>query len=109
MVPSTHGLSNWLIGVLFIERREKKRQEWLWGGMMKSFLDPLDLRYLRDGPKLSQHGGEIGFGPGLSVSRPMFSLAHHPRQSVRCSLELLRAKKGSERAHVQGRASSWEY
>lgn len=56
----------------------------------------------------SQHGGELGSEPALSVSRAMFSLPHRPRQNVQYTVKLLRAKEGSERAHVQGRASSWE-
>lgn len=95
-------------GVVYQDREEKEARV-LWGGMMNSGLDPLDLRYFRDGPKLSQHGGELGFEPGLSVSRAMFCLAHHPRKSVQCTVELLRAKEESEKAYVQGRTSSWEY
>lgn len=38
----------------------------------------------------------------------MFSLAHHPRQKVQGTAEVLGAKEGAERAQAQGRASSWE-
>lgn len=33
----------------------------------------------------SQHGGELGFEPGMSISKVTFFLAHHPMQSVQCT------------------------